>query len=145
MARKNLTEVKEEKQLPISELIDSYGEYKAQESSIKKVIAEQNEKLKNYLRGIITEDADSISEDGVNYTATLKLRDDSKMNEEKLIEYLKKNKLAKGIVKKKEYVDEKAFEDAVYNGVITEEQLTEMDRCKDTKITEVLTVKKIKR
>ena len=146
MARKNLTEVENEKQQisNIETAIEKYGDAKSRESALKKELAEENEYIKNYLREIIKKDDDSVSLDGNNYTVTLKFRDDSKMNEEKLMNYLKEHKLAKGIIKKKEYIDEKAFEEAVYNGIITEEMLTEMDSCKDVKITEVLTVKKRK-
>lgn len=147
MARKNLLEAEREKQLQIniSDVIETYGENKAQESQLKKRLAADNEYIKNYLRNIIKEGEDSTSLDSANYTAILKFRDDSSMNEEKLITYLKKHKLSKGIVKKKEYIDEKALEDAIYNGLITESQVLEMDSCKETKITEVLTVKKIKK
>ena len=64
------------------------------------------------------------------------------MNEEKLIEWLKKNNLAKGIVKRREYVDDKALESAIYNHVITEEKVIEMEICKESKTVSVLTVKK---
>lgn len=146
MGRKNLTEVENEKQQisNIEDAIENYGDAKARESALKKEIAEENEYIKNYLREIIKDGDESVSLDGNNYTVTLKFRDDSKMNEEKLIEYLKKHKIAKGIVKKTEYIDQKAFEDAHYKGIITDEMLADMDSCKDVKITEVLTVKKKK-
>lgn len=146
MGRKNLTEVENEKQqvTEIETVIEQYGEAKARESVLKKELAEENEYIKSYLKNTAKEGAESVSLDSDNYTAILKFRDDSKMNEEKLIEYLKKHKLAKGIVKKKEYIDEKAFEEATYNGIITDEMLADMDSCKDVKITEVLTIKKKK-
>lgn len=145
MGRKNLTEVENEKQLSINDLIDNYGEAKAKESALKKELAEENEAIKSYLRKLLKDGEDSVVLDGESYMVTLKFRDDSKMNEEKLIDYLKKHKLAKGIVKKKEYIDEKAFEEASYNGTITDEMLAEMDSCKEIKMTEVLTVRKLRR
>lgn len=146
MGRKNLTEVENEKQQVsnIETVIEQYGEAKAKESVLKKELAEENEYIKKYLKNTAKDGDESVSLDSNNYTATLKFRDDSKLNEDRLIEYLKKHKIAKGIVKKKEYIDEKAFEEATYNGTITDEMLADMDSCKDVKITEVLTVKKRK-
>ena len=125
-------------------MIDSYGSIKDQINSLDKTAKEYNATIKEHIKEEAVEDDGKYVFEGSKYVATLALRDTSKMNEEKLIAYLKKNKLAKNIVKKKEYVDEKAFEEAVYSGLITQEQLTEMDSCKDVSVTEYLTVKKRK-
>lgn len=147
MARKsiNVKEKLELKLVKLNNLVDSYGDEKAQESALKKSLAEKNEQIKQLMNEQFKEDEEGNRfYEGSKYVASLITRDTSKMNEEKLIAYLKENGLAKGIVKKKEYIDEKAFENAVYANKITEEQLVEMDSCKDYSSTQVLTIKKLK-
>ena len=147
MARKlNVTVIENPELKPVSlnSMIDSYGELKDRINSLDKEAKSFNATIKERIKEEVVENDGKYISNGDNYVVTLTMRDTSKMNEEKLIAYLKKHKLAKGIVKRKEYVDEKAFEEAVYNGLISEEQLLEMDSCKDVSTTEVLTVKKKK-
>lgn len=147
MARKKL-EVKEKEQQQndlsvLSDIVDSYASHKNRANELDKLIKSEGAEIKSIMNEAFEEDENGkrfFSND--DYTVTLSTRDTSKMNEEKLIAYLKEHGLAKGIVKKKEYIDEKAFENAVYNHVISDEQLVEMDSCKDYSTSQVLTYKK---
>lgn len=147
MARRKLVNVEEQKQNDVSlltNIVDSYATHKDKASELDKIIKSESAEIKILMNADIEEDENGkrfFSTD--DYSVTLATRDTSKMNEEKLIAYLKEHGLAKGIVKNKEYVDEKAFEDAVYKGVISEEQLIEMDTCKDYSTSQVLTYKKL--
>ena len=148
MARKQLIVTPEvgqqvDKKERLKTLIADYGVQNDQLKVLKKSVDTANAELKILMPELLKQDEDGnyISESG-DYTATLQIQDRSTMNEEKLIEWLKKNNLAKGIVKRREYVDSKALEDAIYNHVITEEQVVEMEICKDPKTVPVLTIKK---
>ena len=127
-------------------LIDDYGIDKAELSKLKSKTDAQNADIKTMLKALITADENGKrSYSGEQYTVTLSTTDKSVMNEEKLISWLKKNKLTKGIVKKKEYVDSSALESAIYNGLITQEQVVDMEVCKDVSISETLRVSKKKK
>ncbi len=148
MARKKL-EVKEKEQQQqndlsvLSDIVDSYAMHKDRANELDKLIKSESAEIKTLMNASFEEDENGKRAfDNGDYVVTLSTRDTSKMNEEKLIAYLKEHGLAKGIVKKKEYIDEKAFEDAVYNHKISDEQLIEMDTCKEYSTTQYLTYKK---
>ena len=151
--RKNLdVDVKEkEPKTDLSLLIDLYGKNKDTENSIKKVTTKQNLELKELLKkyGKVDLENDKYVSSGKEYTATLSVEDNSSINEEKLLEFLKKN-LSKsklkslGIIKTREYVDEAALENAIYKNEISPEMVTEKDSCKDPGTKEVLRIAKKK-
>lgn len=147
MARKvvetNSSEVFTESQL--TDLVNSYAKNKDILKQYKDQTDKENADIKTAMKQLIAADKDgkrSYSTD--NYVATFSEIDKSVMNEDKLITWLKKNKLGKGIIKKKEYVDSNALESAIYNGLITQEQLIEMESCKDISTQERLTISKNK-
>ena len=65
-------------------------------------------------------------------------------NEEAIIELLKENKKSAGIVKKKEYIDWDAMEDAIYKGKIDTKLVKEMDKFKTVTETPTLRISKKK-
>lgn len=105
--------------------------YKTQE---KKEVDE----LKDIMRKEVAEKDGKRIYENEGFKVTITMQDKSTMNEEKLIKFLKKNGLNKGIVKRKEYVDSDALENAIYNGIIRKDMLVEMDKCKEPRFTEVL-------
>ena len=72
------------------------------------------------------------------------------MNEDKLLELFTSNKntyekcVQLGIIKTREYVDDKELENAIYRQELSKKLVLEMDKCKDVKKTPYLTVKKKK-
>lgn len=143
----NVTQLKNEAEeaMTIDKVIPLYAEHKAEEKRIKDLVTKENTFLKDALRKEAQKSKDGKANSTAGgYTVTLSIEDTSTMNEEKLIEWLKQNNLAKGIVKKMEYVDSDALENAIWNGKITEEQVADMDQCKDAGTKEVLRIKKCK-
>ena len=148
MARKNPEELKKQnEELSLSkELIDEYGSQNDRLKLLKKSCETQNNALKELMNKFVKADEDGTRiAEGNDYIAVLSVRDNSTMNEEKLIKWLKKNGLSKGIIKKKEYVDSDALSDAIYKGKISDELVLDMESCKDLKPTTVLNVKKKKK
>lgn len=94
-------------------LVPAYGESKAQEAAVKKIVTAQNTEIKSLL---IANNLDNFSSGGfiVSYSEAEK----ASFNESKLIPYLKTLKL-KGLVKKREYVDMDVLEAAIYNGQLS--------------------------
>ena len=72
------------------------------------------------------------------------------MNEDKLLDVLKKNWTAHNgsmqcpYIKTKEYIDFDILEDAIYRNELSNEVLMEMDTCKEVKEVETLKVSKVK-
>lgn len=112
--------------------------YKTQE---KKEVDE----LKDIMRKEVAEKDGKRIYENEGFKVTITIQDKSTMNEEKLIKFLKKNKLNKGIVKRREYVDSDALENAIYNGIIPKNMLVEMDKCKEPNFIEVLKLTKKKK
>ena len=129
----------------LSDLVYSYATDKDVLKQYKDKTDKENADIKTAMKQLIT-----IDKDGKRFyktekwVVTLSEVDTSKLNEDKLITWLKQNKLGKGIIKKKEYVDSNALESAIYNGLITQEQLIEMESCKDVSTQERLTIAKNK-
>lgn len=149
MARKKIvTEMESTKKNELNllgDLIDSFGKNNDSFKALKKIVDKENADIKKLmLENIIADENNSRVYKTDDYIATLSIQDRSTMNEEKLIEWLKKNKFEKGIVKKKEYVDSEALEKAIYNEVIPADKVGDMDVCKEPKDVQVLTVKKKK-
>lgn len=135
----------------IATLIDTLGEKKKVFDPMKKDV----ESLINDIKSeMLSTNNNYIETD--SYTATVTARNSESFNEEKLIDaiehmtYTTENncKVAVGsglgIIKMKPYVDMDALEDAIYRGLISDEDLIKLDACKVTKTSYALTVKKKK-
>lgn len=122
--------------LDLKALAEKYITLKRQENDLSKQTGELNKSIKSEMLG-----KDLASVDTTNGTLTLTKRESTSFDEEKLIAWLKESGHAKGIVKKKEYIDYDALESALYREKITEDEAVQMDAFKIVKVTNVLNIK----
>lgn len=128
----------------LANLISQYGEEKAIMDKAKKTCDKLNKQIKEAMIGMIDEEGKAEVVVGKKWLASYSLRKSYNMNEDKLIQFLKDTGYGRGIIKKKEYIDEEALEKAIYNKKIPEELIAEMDKCRELKETPYLTVKQIR-
>jgi hypothetical protein len=120
----------------LTELLPIYHMQKSEMDSIKKVVDKENAEIKTLMR------ASNLSEfvaGDIKATCSVSERQD--FIEEALIEKLKEMKV-RGIIKKKEYVDMDALENAIYNGKVDAAALAS---CQTTKEVVTLRVSKVKK
>lgn len=137
--KKKLT-AKEKKEL--NSIIPLFGEEKAQMDEHKKLSDTYNKQIKALMCRLPETEWKDYSANG--YSVTYREDKITTLIEDALISFLKEKNLAKGIVKKKEYVDADALESAIYNGVIPKEVVKEMEKCQKVTTKQILTVKKEK-
>ena len=130
--------------LELEELIPSYGENNTLKNQYTKICKEQGTQIKELLA------KDKLnSYTAGEWTAKVHVKESKSMNEEALLEYLKKS-LSKEqlkelkIIKKKEYVDGDALEDAIYNSKISDDIVMGMNSCMSVTQTPTLTMQKKK-
>lgn len=144
MARKKLND-----DLTLETLIPRYAENKQTFNDYKKICDKDNAQIKELMNkdeSLLDPDGKRIKTVG-NYTATLSIRDNETLNEDKLLELLKKkaNKdIQKMLIKTKEYIDSDVLEKLIYNEGIPKDLLLEMDTCRESNPVEVLKVTKKK-
>ena len=128
---------KEEKKMKklgsLEALIPQYAKNKFELDSYKKICDKENAEIKSLM---LNNDMQEASAGG--YTAKLIIQHRDSMNEDKLLEIAHNFGISE-IVKTKEYIDFDALENAIYNNLISQEVLLEMDKAKETK--EVVTLK----
>lgn len=134
MARKKI-----EQSPKLDELITQYGEQNTQCNALKKVVADLNAKLKTAIKSLNQQNKD-IEVNG--WKCSLSVTEEKVMNEDRLLEFCKANKIK--CIKTKEYVDADALEKLIYSGKISEELIIEMDKCNDVKTKETLRCSKAK-
>lgn len=120
----------------LTELLPIYYMQKSEMDSIKKVVDKENAEIKTLMRE--SNLSEFIAGD-IKATCLVSERQD--FIEEALIEKLKDMKV-KGIIKKKEYVDMDALENAIYNGKVDAAALAS---CQTKKEVVTLRVSKLKR
>lgn len=133
MSRTNfLDTAKRDEGTPISalkSLIESYIVNKQNEADFKKAASAENTQIKALMsENKLTEYATDLG------TAKLIEKHHKDFDEEALIEFLKSNNVADGIVKTKEYVDMDALESAIYHETISEELQKQMKSCQTDKV-----------
>ena len=133
MARKLLSSadlVKEEKKesIGVDELKILVPKYKEVNDTYSKVNKEKSD-LGKKIKDIMHESGLELFVEG-DVKVTYKNNPREEFNEEKLIERLKELKV-KGVIKKKEYVDEDALENAIYKGTINASDLADCRESKD--------------
>ncbi len=79
-----------------------------------------------------------------NYVATVSTVTKESFDEELLVNFVKSLGI-RGAIKKKEYVDMDVLEKAIYNGRVSQEQLIEMERCKNSTSYQTLRITKNKK
>lgn len=119
----------------LSKIVPRYYSQKSEMDAIKKVVDKENAEIKSLMK------ESSLTEfeiDDIRATYSISERQD--FMEEALIEKIKALKV-KGIIKKKEYVDMDALENAIYHEKI---DAAELAPCKTVKEVVTLRVTKIK-
>ena len=138
MARKQLSlfedvRTPEEK---LSQILPVYEANKSEMDSYKKLVDKDNKEIKTIMLGA---ELGEFIVDDIKASVSISERED--FIEEALIAKLKEMKI-RGIVKKKEYVDMDALENAIYNGKIDAALLAD---CQTKKEVVTLRVTKLKR
>ena len=123
----------------LKNLINDYGDKNKLFNSVKKAVDE----LKSEIKEAFSESKISEFDTG-DFTAILSTVEKQSFNEELMIPIIK-TFCVRGVVKKKEYVDMDALEKAIYSGKITDEQVLQLDKCKETTSSQRLTIKKTKK
>ena len=123
-------------------LIPQYAENKSILDDYKKICDEENKQIKE----LMAENDYVVCEVG-GYVATKVIQKRDSIDEDKLLEVMKKHRLmaeAHGIIKTKEYVDVEALEMVMYKGLIDKKILMEIDKCRSTKEVVTLRISKSK-
>jgi hypothetical protein len=120
----------------LAELLPTYLTQKSEMDSIKKVVNNKNAEIKTLMRG---SNLPEFVTGDIKATCSVSERQD--FIEEALIEKIKNMKVP-GIIKKKEYVDMDALENAIYNGKVN---AAELASCQTTKEVVTLRVSKVKK
>lgn len=125
--------------MTLEELIPLYGHQNTEYNALKKKVNELNGKLKEAIKEQSKENQDIVME-GWKCKLTVEYKSD--MNEERLLEFVKKYNIP--VVKQKEYIDFDMLEDLIYKEQVPKDVVLEMNSCMDKNIKEVLRISKIK-
>lgn len=138
MARKQISLVEDVRtpEEKLSQLLPVYEANKSKMDSYKKLVDKDNKKIKSIM---LEAGLKEFVVDDIKASCSVSERED--FIEEALIAKLKEMKVP-GIVKKKEYVDMDALENAIYNGKIDAAALAD---CQTKKEVVTLRVTKLKR
>ena len=114
-------------------LVARYGRVDADIKALKKSNDADKELIKNFLA-----EQESSKWTAGGYTVQRVVSNSETMNEGKLLALMQKYRdiaEANGIIKTMEYVDTNALETAIYQGQLSQDILTEMKDCHETKTT----------
>lgn len=125
--------------MTLEELIPLYGQQNTECNALTKKVKELNGKLKEAIKEQSKENQDIVVE-GWKCKLTVEYKSD--MNEERLLEFVKKNNIP--VVKQKEYIDFEMLEDLIYKEQVPKDVVLEMNSCMDKNIKEVLRISKVK-
>lgn len=120
-------------------LIPQYAANKSELDSYKKICDKENAQIKSIMMDFVVPNYEAGG-----YKASCSVQQRESMNEERLLEILGSEAKDMGIIKTKEYVDFDALEKAIYDGLLSQETLLEMDKAKEVKEVVTLRVTKIK-
>ena len=125
----------------LEDLIEEYGSKNTQLKGLKEEVDKSNGLIKSLMKeGNMTEAQTE------NWVATYSVQHRESVDEDKLLELLKKEWTARNgsmqcpYIKLKEYVDFDVLEDMIYNNKVTSDALACIDNCRNTKEIEVLKV-----
>lgn len=119
----------------LKKLIKSYKTHNDKATLLTKQTGEEKSKIKKIM---LSEKIEEIEVGKI--FASCKVSERSSFDEELLISTLKKLKV-KGVIKKREYVDNDALEDLIYNGKLDASKLA---KCEITKAVTTLRIKEKK-
>lgn len=133
MAKKPETSISLEKLIPI------FGKNKMQADEFKKAADLANKRIKEIMsaKGLTEKEAGGFI---VKYS----VRTTESFNEPALLEFLKGKKEFKDCIKTREYIDMDELENVLYQGKLPKKLLLELDKFRQYKDTEYLTVNKVK-
>ena len=122
----------------LDELIPQYASNKNELDAYKKLCDKENAEIKSIMKDLALQKYEAGE-----YKATYTISKRETMDEEILLEIAHQFGIPE-IVKTKEYIDFDALENAIYNGKISPEILTEMDRARSVKEVVTLRISKKK-
>jgi len=122
----------------LDELIPQYAINKSELDAYKKLCDKENAEIKSIMKDLALQKYEAGE-----YKATYTISKRETMDEEILLEVAHQFGIPE-IVKTKEYIDFDALENAIYNGKISPEILTEMDRARSVKEVVTLRISKNK-
>lgn len=122
----------------LDELIPKYASNKAELDAYKKLCDKENTEIKAIMKDFAIQKYEAGQ-----YKATYTVSQRETMDEEILLEIAHQFGIPE-IVKTKEYIDFDALENAIYNGKISPEILSEMDRARSVKEVVTLRISKKK-
>ena len=118
-----------------------YVKYKEELDPLEKKCKSLNTTIKGLME-LLSFDEVPIS-DGVRLVYTTSKRES--IDEEKLIEKLKKYAPDTDCIKTREYIDMDILESEIYHGKLSGDALTAMDKCRNVKLIPKLAIKKAKK
>lgn len=122
----------------LDDLIPQYASNKNELDAYKKLCDRENAEIKAIMKDLALQKYEAGE-----YKATYTISKRETMDEEILLEIAHQFGIPE-IVKTKEYIDFDALENAIYNGKISPEILTEMDRARSVKEVVTLRISKKK-
>lgn len=123
----------------LKNLINDYADKNKLFNSVKKEVDNLKATIKTSMSEMELSDFDTG-----DYIATVSTVTKESFDEELLVNFVKSLGI-RGAVKKKDYVDMDVLEKAIYNGRVSQEQLIEMERCKNSTSYQTLKIKKNKK
>jgi len=123
----------------LDSLIPQYAANKREKDGYEKLCAAENAQIKAIMQEYVVQHYEAGG-----YKATYTIQKRETVDEEMLLEILKRNGECEGIIKTKEYIDFDALENAIYNGRIPESVVLEMDAATEVKEIPTLKVTKMK-
>jgi hypothetical protein len=127
MARLNLSEEVTMRPATLDELIPEYANNKSNLDHYEKVCKLQNADIKKQM-----EELDEVEHTAGGYTVKRIVSERESMNEERLLEMLKKHNVP-DVIKTKEYVDMDALEKYLYNTELSDEMAADLNSCREIK------------
>ena len=120
-------------------LIPQFAANKREQDSYKKLCDKEGAEIKAIMQSFVLPHYEAGG-----YRANYTIQRRETVNEELLIEILKRNGECEGIIKTKEYIDFDALENAIYHNLIPEDILAQMAEATEVKEIPTLKVTKIK-
>lgn len=128
----------------LDKLIPQYAQNKNELDSYKKICERENNKIKSIMKDFVV-----THYEAGGYRANYSVSQRETLNEELLLSLFSSPSFAEivelySIIKTKPYVDFDALEKAIYDNKLTEAQLLEINKARETKDVVTLRVSKIK-
>lgn len=123
----------------LDSLIPQYAANKREKDSYEKICAAENAQIKSIMQNYVVQHYEAGG-----YKAVYSIQKRESVDEEMLLDILKRNGECEGIIKTKEYIDFDALENAIYHNRIPEDILSQMAEATEVKEIPTLKVTKIK-